>query len=90
MVVVVVCTDLIKSVVLTGNRNQQPEPATGMCIIVYILMTTFWRGIAFQPTDAHWYRWFYVISLPSGGHRYEQPTQKGLYILGAGMCVHVC
>ena len=52
---------------------------TGTRIIVYILMMSFWRGMALQLTDLHWYTRFYAISAPSGHRRCGQPTRKGLY-----------
>ena len=49
-------------------------PVTGTQIILYILMMSFWRGMALQLTDLHWYTRFYAIPTPSGCHWYGQPT----------------
>lgn len=64
-----------------GCPNQQPASVTGTRIIVYNLMTSFWRDMAFQRTDLYWYTQFYTIPVLSGGRRYGQLTKRSVHII---------
>ena len=58
------------SLLATGTSN--PRTRT----IVYILITSIWRDMAFQSTDLQWYTQYYTIPVLSGSYWYGQPTQK--------------
>ena len=54
-----------------------------------VLMTSFWRGMAFQLLDLHCYMQFYPIPVPSGGHWYGQPTLKVYMNMHTSTCTLV-